>query len=264
MKPSINYLKTILNIGLLAVFCFISFHAKAADKYYYQIKVYHLKNDLQIARVEHYLETAYIPAMHKIGVKAVGVFKPVDIDTADRKIYVLTPFKSWDNLESAPAKLLKDEQYLTSGKDYLDAAYSDIPYNRIETIVLRAFPAMPGYAIPALTANKPDRVYELRSYESPTEKYHVNKVRMFNEGGEVELFKSLNFNAVFYASVISGGRTPNLMYMTTFNNKQDRDDHWKAFSSAPVWKALSAKDEYQHNVSHIDDIFLHPTSYSDI
>jgi hypothetical protein len=45
---------------------------------------------------------------------------------------------------------------------------------------------------------------------------------MFNEGGEIELFKRLNFNAVFYASVISGSRMPNLMYMTSYESKADR------------------------------------------
>ena len=67
---------------------------------------------------------------------------------------------------------------------------------------------------------------------------------MFNEGGEIPLFVRLNFNAVFYADVIAGSHMPNLMYMTTFNNKQDRDDHWKVFSADAEWKALSARPEY--------------------
>jgi hypothetical protein len=258
-----KYFRRLVVTSLFLLCCFISINLQAAGKYYYQLKVYHLKNDVQVARVEHYLQSAYIPAMHKLGVKNVGVFKPIGIDTTDRKLYVLTPFRSWDELESSALKLLRDEQYLADGKDYLDAGYNDLPYSRIETIILRAFPDMPGYALPNLSANKTDRVYELRSYENPTEKYHVSKLKMFNDGGEIALFKRLNFNAVFYAEVIAGSRTPNLMYMTTFNNKQDRDDHWKSFSSAPDWKTLSAIEEYQHNVSHIDDIFLHPASYSD-
>jgi hypothetical protein len=86
---------------------------------------------------------------------------------------------------------------------------------------------------------------------------------MFNVGDEIGLFKRLNFNAVFYSEVISGSRMPNLMYMTTFNNKADRDKHWDAFGSDPQWKTLIAKDEYKNNVIHADMIFLHPTEYSD-
>jgi hypothetical protein len=51
--------------------------------------------------------------------------------------------------------------------------------------------------------------------------------------------------------------------MTTFNSKDDREAHWKAFFGDDYWKVLSAKPEYQHNVSKADITFLHPTEYSD-
>jgi len=240
-----------------------AFHADAAEKYYYQLKIYHLKTQAQENRLDQYLQKAYLPAMHRMGIRDVGVFKPVEIDTSGKRIYVLTPFRTWEQLENVEQKLLTDEQYVADGKDYIDAAYDDAPYTRLETIVLRAFPKMPESAVPGLSANKTDRVYELRSYESPTEKYNINKVLMFNIGNEVALFKRLNFNAVFYAEVLAGSHMPNLMYMTTFNSKQDRDKHWDTFSNDPEWKTLVAKPEYQHNVSKADILFLHPTAYSD-
>ncbi|MDF2432931.1 MAG: hypothetical protein JWP44_2562 [Mucilaginibacter sp.] len=247
---------------VLTGICF-STKANAAEKYYYQIKIYHLKTQAQEDRLDKYLQNAYIPAMHRMGIKYVGVFKPVEGDTLGKRIYVLTPFRTWEQLENAGQKLLADPQYLTDGKDYIDAPYNDAPYTRLGTIVLRAFPKMIEPAVPNLTANKTDRVYELRSYESPTEQFNLNKVKMFNDGNEVALFKRLNFNAVFYAEVIAGSHMPNLMYMTTFNSKQDRDQHWNAFSNDPEWKTLVAKPEYQHNVSKADITFLHPAAYSD-
>jgi len=57
---------------------------------------------------------------------------------------------------------------------------------------------------------------------------------------------------------------PNLMYMTSFENMASREQHWKDFSADPFWKKLVADPQYQHNVSHIDIIFLHPTAYSDL
>jgi hypothetical protein len=240
-----------------------SFRANAAEKYYYQIKIYHLKTQAQEDRLDQYLQNAYLPAMHRMGIKDVGVFKPVESDTSGKRVYVLTPFRTWSQLENVEEKLAADAQYVTDGKDYIDAAYNDALYTRLETIVLRAFPKMPEPAVPDLSAKKTDRVYELRSYESPTEKYNVNKVHMFNFGNEVALFKRLNFNAVFYAEVLAGSHMPNLMYMTTFNSKQDRDKHWDTFSNDPEWKTLVALPEYQHNVSKADILFLHPTAYSD-
>jgi hypothetical protein len=56
---------------------------------------------------------------------------------------------------------------------------------------------------------------------------------------------------------------PNLMYLTTFANQQSRDEHWKAFSSSPEWKALLQMDKYKNTISHMDILFLYPTDYSD-
>jgi hypothetical protein len=133
----------------------------------------------------------------------------------------------------------------------------------MEKILLQSFPLAPFLILPKLLSSPKDKVYELRSYESATEKIFQNKVQMFNEGGEIDLFKRLNFNAVFYASVIAGSHMPNLMYMTSFENMADRDEHWKSFGSAPEWKKLSALPEYQNNVSKNTIVFLHATTYSD-
>lgn len=232
-------------------------------EYYYRIRIFHYKTQAQEDRLDKYLQNALLPALHRQHIAKVGVFKPVEQDTADRKIYVLIPFKTLDEFENTRGRVQNDKKYLEDGKDYVDAEYNDAPYTRIEVITLRAFPKWPAPTEPKLTAPKSERVYELRSYESPTEALNVNKVKMFNDGGETALFNRLNFNAVFYAEVLSGSHMPNLMYMTTFENKADRDKHWDVFGNDPEWKALVAKPEYAHNVSKADIIFLHPTEYSD-
>jgi hypothetical protein len=156
-----------------------------------------------------------------------------------------------------------DEVYTAAAADYLNAPYNNPPYLRMETILLRAFPLAPQMQLPMLHGAKKERVYELRSYESATEKKFENKVEMFNQGDEIGLFKRLNFNAIFYSTVIAGSKMPNLMYMTSFENKADRDEHWKTFGNDAYWKKLSAMPEYQNNVSHIDITFLYPVEYSD-
>src|SRR6185436_3921077 len=115
--------------------------------------------------------------------------------------------------------------YMLAGKDYINASYQSPPYGRMETIVLEAFELSPQMNLPKLSSSKQDHVYELRSYESPTESYYHNKVKMFNAGGEIGIFSRLNFNAVFYGNVIAGCRMPNLMYMTSFENMAERDAH---------------------------------------
>lgn len=245
---------------LVCLFISCSVFSKESQRYYYQIKIYHLKNKAQEERVDKFLQNAYLPALHRAGIKQVGVFKPISQDTSDQLIYLFIPFRKLDQWQNLSRVLDNDKQYLTAGEDYLKAVYNDTPYTRIESILLQAFSGMPKPAVPRLTSIKSERFYELRSYESATENYSKNKIKMFNEG-ELSIFKKLDFNAVFYAQVISGSKMPNLMYMTSFINKADRDKHWAAFT--PEYNKIKFQPEYQNNVSKNVQVYLYPTDYSD-
>ena len=253
----------------ISLFLLIGFQAFAnpVEREFYEIKIYTVNSKEQEKRVEQYLIDAYIPAMHRMGIKTIGVFKPVAADSVSfgKLIYVLTPIKNLDQILVLSTKLNADAAYLSAGKDYIDADYKNPPYARFEAIVLRAFPDAPLLNLSKLKGSKSERIYELRSYEGYTEKIHQNKVKMFNDGGEIKLFESLGFNAVFYGQVVSGSHMPNLMYMTTFENKASRDEHWKAFGSSPVWTKLKADPQYLNNTSKKNtSYYLYPTDYSDL
>ncbi|HTE32098.1 MAG TPA: NIPSNAP family protein [Chryseolinea sp.] len=237
----------------------------APKREYYEIRIYYFKDKAQEERIDKYLKEAFIPALHRASVSHVGVFKPVETDTTyGKRIYVFIPYSSLDQYTKVPEALQKDKQYDTAGAGYLDAPYDNPPYTRIQSILLQAFPGMPQHETPKLKSAPAQRVYELRSYESHTEKISKNKIKMFNDGDEVGLFKRLGFNAVFYAEVLSGSRMPNLMYMTTFDDQASRDAHWKSFTEDAQWKTLKDMPEYQHNVSKNEITFLRPTDYSEI
>jgi hypothetical protein len=244
----------------MAFIATVNFKLSAQSPYYYQLKVYHYKTQAQEALVDTYLKAAYLPALHRNGVKNVGVFKPIATDTADRLIYVFIPFKRLTDFGKLDEVLKKDQQYIAAGNSYLNAKYDAPAYTRIESVLLKAFSAMPTPALPKLNTAKAERVYELRSYEAATESLSLNKIGMFNDY-EAAIFSKLNFNAVFYGQVISGSKMPNLMYLTTFNNKADRDQHWKDFG--PEYKKIKDLPQYQNNVSKNVTLFLYPTDYSD-
>jgi len=238
--------------------------ASEPTREYYQLKTYEFASDDQVERTDAYLGGAFIPALHKLDIQNVGVFKNVPSeDDTSRLTYVLIPFSSLDQFEGLDAQLATDQTYQQAGSDYINAVYDMPPYQRIQSTVLKAFIDMPQMKPSPLNGTRSDRIYELRSYESATEAIHVNKVDMFNAGGEVTLFSKLEFNAVFYARVISGSTMPNLMYMTTFLDRANRDEHWKAFSDAPEWQTLKVIPKYQNNVSKNITKFLYPTEYSD-
>ncbi|MEJ7644146.1 MAG: NIPSNAP family protein [Chryseolinea sp.] len=232
---------------------------------YYEIRIYTFKDKSQEEAIDKFLKGSLIPALHRASVPTVGVFKPVESDsTYGKRIYVLIPYSTLDQYAKVPQDLLNDKQYSASGAEYLDAPFNTPPYTRMQSILVQAFKGMPKMEVPKLTGPKEERIYELRSYESHTEKIARNKVQMFNDGDEVGLFKRLGFNAVFYGEVLAGSKMPNLMYMTTFENKAARDEHWKSFSNDPQWKVLSKQPEYQNNVSKNEQLFLRPTEYSEI
>ncbi len=255
-----NFTVLILTFLSLSVFS----QKKMDAREFYEFRIYHYTNQDQGIQINTYLEKALLPALHRQGIKNIGVFTAWSNDTAAIKdIYVLTPYPSLATKLKTDDQLLSDKDYLAAGKDYADAPYDKAPYARFETILMQAFRLAPVMQKPALSGDRNKRVYELRSYESSTEKIYRNKVEMFNEGGEITLFKRLGFNAIFYADVISGSRMPNLMYMTSFDDKESRDAHWKTFVDDPEWKRLSGLPQYQKNVSKADIIFLRPTNYSD-
>ena len=235
-----------------------------ANREYYQLKIYTFDSDYQVSSVDKYLKEAYLPGLKKLGIYNIGVFK-LKINETDsiQKTYVLIPFSTIEQFLTLEDKLAKDKEYLEAGSDYINASYEHPSYNRIESILLRAFQYMPVLKAPTFNNSRSERVYELRSYESATEQYHKNKVEMFNEGGEINIFEQLGFNATFYGEVISGANMPNLMYMTTFSNQASRDEHWDAFGNAPEWNELKSISKYKNNVSHSDIHFLFPTEYSD-
>jgi hypothetical protein len=227
--------------------------------------VYTLKDAAQQTAVEKYLKDAYLPALHKAGKKKVGVFKPIETDTArfGKKIFVLIPLEELDEIEDIEEKLGDDKTYQKAGADYINALYNNAPYERIESILLIAFKSMPDYFAPKYNTPKSEQIFELRSYQSATEKIHQKKVEMFNEGGETKIFEKVGSNAVFYGQVLSGSEMPNLMYMTSYSDMKSHDEHWKAFRDHPDWKKLSGMEEYKNTVSKNITILTHPTDYSD-
>ena len=231
---------------------------------YYQIQVYKLTGKAQEEKVDNFLKNAYLPALHRAGIKTVGVFKPVETDTlCGKRVFIWIPFTSLEHFAKTVEAVQKDPEYLKAGIDFLGAPFDQTPFVRKESILLKAFHLIPNFAIPSFTTPHSQRIYELRSYESGTENLYRKKVEMFNEGGEYKIFSALGFNAVFYAEVISGSTMPNLMYMTTFSDLASRTAHWSAFSAHPDWKKLSGMAEYKNTVAKNVTLFLHPADYSD-
>jgi NIPSNAP len=232
---------------------------------FYQLTVYHYTTPQQEQLLDNYLQEALLPALHRNNISKVGVFKAIANDTAALKtLYVLTPFKNIEAIAGLEDKLAADNEYNSNGAAFLNVSYNNPAFSRMETIILKSFSLGPKLSVPGLSASKNNRVYELRNYEGPSQKIYKNKVQMFNQGNEFDIFNRLHFNPVFYGEVVAGGKMPNLMYITSYESMEDRNAHWKAFGSDSAWVKLKSMPEYQNNLSHIDITFLRGVEYSDL
>jgi hypothetical protein len=260
-------MKKILTSALTFLLLAVSVHVSGkapSRQMFYEIRIYRVNQPSQAETTEKYLKEAFIPAMHRAGIRTIGVFKPVEADTAYGKfVYVFIPFQTMDQYAGLAEILEKDKVYHETGKDFLDAPYNNPPFARYESVLLKAFAFMPRFRIPSYTTKPSERIYELRSYESATEATAASKIRMFNEGGEIGIFEKVGSNAVFYGQVLFGSLKPRLMYMTTYADMKSHDDHWNAFRNHPDWLTLKAQQEYQHVTSNTYPYLLHPTDYSD-
>lgn len=253
-KLQLLLLLTLMSAGLFA---------QKGKRDFYELRIYHIENVSQEGQLDDYLEKALLPALHRNRVKKVGVFKPISSQAdAGKRIYLFIPYASMKLYSEMEDRLAKDEAYQSAGSPYINAPFDKPFYTRIEIAFLRAFTGHPNFTESKVTGPKKDRVYELRSYESPTEKLYKQKVNMFNEG-EMDIFTKLNFNPVFYGEVIAGAYMPNLMYMTTFTNLESRDAHWKAFGTDPDWNRMKVMPEYQNIMNKNVQKLLYPTDYSD-
>lgn len=259
-----NVFIAVLSILMIVLLFACSTQTTTATHDYYQIKVYHLSSQQQVDRIDSYMKNAFIPAAHKAGIAKVGVFKPKEqkSDTS-LQVWVWLPFTSLKQFEELEDVLLNDAQYQNAGDDYINAAYDNAPYERIESILLKAFDDMPQFGSFSYDNPVEDRIYELRSYESATEMDHLIKVDMFNSG-EVDIFKEIGANPLFFGKVISGPSMPNLMYMTTYADSVSHPIIWDKFRTHPEWLKLKEMEKYKDTVSKNTKYFLYPTEYSDI
>jgi len=126
-----------------------------------------------------------------------------------------------------------------------------------------AFKGMPQVETPA---KGPDRVFQLRIYESPSLKTGQKKIEMFNDGGELKIFREVGLTPVFFGEVLFGGKMPNLTYMLGFDNADAMKAGWKKFGAHPEWQKLRAMPEYADAriIRGITNIVCKPAEYSQI
>ncbi len=213
--------------------------------------------------VADFYKNVAIPALNKIGITKVGVFSVV-YGPNSPSLYVLVPHTSLEAVYTDNEKLLQDKSYLEAGKNFLEASNNDSAFVRMEKTIMRAFNELPTVEAPTNMMQNPNRIYEIRIYESSSAIVAKKKIHMFNEGGEIGIFKKTGLRPVFFGETIAGQQMPNLQYMLVFDNMEARDKNWDVFRNDPDWTKLKNNTYYADTVSCITDIILKPLAFSQI
>ncbi|HEY3855026.1 MAG TPA: NIPSNAP family protein [Verrucomicrobiae bacterium] len=236
---------------------------KSTMRTYYELRAYHLrrgKTDL----FDSFFKGAAIPAMNRAGIEQVGVFN-VSVGPDSPTNYVLVPHTSLESIATLRQRLHADEEYHKAGAEFHNATPQDPAFLRVDSMLLMAFEGMPKLHVPSFPGGGRSGLYELRTYESHSQKANDKKVEMFDLG-EIEIFRNAGFQPVFFGKGIIGTRLPSLTYMLAAENAESHDKYWRNFGGSPEWKKLRSTPGYQDNeiVGGITNAFLRPASYSQI
>jgi hypothetical protein len=236
----------------------------AKQRLYYELRRYQLVDGPQKKTCDAFFQNAFIPAVNRLGITPVGVFN-LTVGPGTPVMYVLLPSASVEALVNLEAHLANDAQYMSAGAPFLSAPAVAPAYQRIESQLMIAFEKIPDITLPAATATNASRLFELRTYESPSDLDHKRKVEMMQSGEEL-IFAKAGFTQVFYGDTLIGGHLPNLTYMLSFESLAARDQHWTAFGTSPEWKTMQANPRYafENIVSNISNFILTPAAYSQI
>jgi len=227
-------------------------------KQYLELRHYELESQDQQNGLDDFLAKAAIPAMGKLGIGPVGVFKRAD--NKNFELYVLLAHKSMESVVMANSKMLAMPAYQEAGRSVIDCPKRSPAYKRWDSALFLAFDKCPGVEVPS---KKDTRVFQLRIYESHNTTKAKRKIEMFNTG-EIDLFRRTGLNPVFFGESIVGGKMPNLTYMVGFDDSAAQKAAWDKFVKHPEWKKMSSDPYYKDTVSHITNIVLRPTASSQI
>jgi hypothetical protein len=226
---------------------------------FYQLRRYALQSGPQVAMTEKYISEALIPALAKKS-GPVGAFR-LDIGPETPTFYVLIPIPAPAIAGALELELAQDPEYVKAAEPFWSAPATSPAFLRMDSSLLVAFEGWPRITPPA----KGKRIFQLRTYESPSYRDHILKVQMFHSG-EFEIFKNAGFQMVFFGDTLIGQRMPSLTYMLSFADSAELDAKWAVFRNDPAWKKLSADPRFAFEaiVSNITNLILSPLAASQI
>jgi len=211
-------------------------------------------------------DAALIPALNRQGVDKVGVFwSNGEVNDGNAvyatNVFVVIPHPDTATFLASDQRLLADKTFMKEAAAIFEAPMKEPLYDACSSSLLLAFETCPQVKPATLSA---DRVLQLRIYNSYTIERNAKKVAMFEQGGEIAVFRACGLQPVFFGQALAGDKLANLTYMVGFDNKNEKEAAWKRFRAHPDWLKLKADPQYKDTANKITNIVLLPSKGSQL
>jgi len=230
----------------------------------FELRRYRMHNGTMASRFGAYVKEL-VPALNRAGVAPIGVWN-VALGADGPTLHVLLPHPDAASVATLDERLLSDAAYRKQAEPIGALPSGDPPYIRCDSSLHVGVPTFPGLEKPAGAAAGPSRVFELRTYRSHSKRASRKKIEMFEQGGELAIFRRVGLDTVFFARDLVGANLPSLTYLLVFADAAAREKAWDVFRQDPEWLKLRAQPAYADAeiVSGITATLLRPAEGSQI
>lgn len=238
------------------------------DRDVVEMRVYTFATPEKQQAYAEFLAKYAIPAFNRAGIPRVGVFKLTKEDNPRVKeaetpcLYVILAHPSMRSVSTLDQRLAADEDYQKAPEAILDAPRKEPAFTSVETSLFTSWEVCPKVEAPAKSDT---RVVQLRTYQAHNEFKARRKSEMFNQGGEMAIFRDCGMPPVFGGRAIAGAKMPNVTYALSHENVDAIKEGWGKFGKHPDWQKLRANDTYKDtDPSLIVNLVLRPVAGSQI
>ena len=191
---------------------------------YVLLEIFYTSSKDKRAALAEKFDKELIAQRHEIGFEKVGVFTVNDELMANERGYDAAKYDGavFVVQETSSVELLLNYQRRQADLEQKFNLSEDLDFVDEEVVALRAFVSQPKIDVPN---TNPERVLQLRTYNSPNYERNFCKESMF-EDGELELFRKSGMAPVFFGNALFGST--------------DHGATWRAFGK-PVKKGDECK-----------------------
>lgn len=201
----------------------------AARTRYYTLESVPMQNGDQVARAHGFMSHAFVPSARTFHTGPIILLEAL-VAPHMPQLLVIVGFTSASDALSLYPRLHRQQGYSAAVEKWESGP--NPPYERTASTLLEAADYSPE--IPASEPRKQPRVFELRTYHSPTWR-QLDALHQRFAGREVPIFHRNGIHPLFYTSTVFGDNLPNLTYLIPFDDLAAREKAWTAFGADPEW-----------------------------